>query len=37
MKTVTVIEWLVATIIFLAIVATIGNVEVYLESIFPNP
>jgi len=33
----TVIKWLVATLIFVAIVATIGNVEVYLESIFPNP
>ena len=35
MKTVT--TWLVATIIFLAIVAIIGNIEVFLDSRFPNP
>ena len=33
----TVIKWLVATVIFFAIVAILGNVEVYLESRFPNP
>ena len=33
----TVIKWLVATIVFIAIVAIIGNLEVYLESRFPNP
>jgi len=33
----TVIKWLVATVIFFAIMAIIGNVDVYLESLFPNP
>jgi len=33
----TVINWLVATIVFVAIMAVIGNVEVFLESRFPNP
>ena len=33
----TVIKWLAATVIFFAIVAILGNVEVYLESRFPNP
>jgi len=33
----TVIKWLAATLIFLAIAAIIGSVEVFLEKQFPNP
>jgi len=33
----TVIKWIAATIIFIAIVVIIGHVDVYLESRFPNP
>jgi len=33
----TLIKWLLATVIFFAIMAIIGNVDVYLESLFPNP
>jgi len=33
----TTIKWFIATIVFIAIVAIIGHVEVYLESLFPNP
>jgi hypothetical protein len=33
----TVIKWIAATIVFIAIVVIIGNVDVYLESRFPKP
>ena len=33
----TVMTWLAATLIFIAIMAVIGNIEVFLESLFPNP
>lgn len=37
LKMKTAINWLVATIIFIAIMAIIGNIEVFLEKQFPNP
>ena len=33
----TIIQWAIGLLIFIAIVAVIGNVEIYLESRFPNP
>ena len=33
----TIIQWAIGLLIFIAIVAIIGNVDVYLESRFPNP
>tara|TARA_B100001063_G_scaffold240195_1_gene264830 strand:- start:780 stop:914 length:135 start_codon:yes stop_codon:yes gene_type:complete len=37
MRTKTIIDWLIGAIIFIAFLAVIGNIEVYLEENFPNP
>lgn len=37
MRTKTIIDWLVGAIIFIAFLAVIGNLEVFLEETFPNP
>jgi|TARA_B100000902_G_scaffold353293_1_gene364611 hypothetical protein len=37
MRTKTIIDWLLGAIIFIAFLAVIGNLEVFLEEKFPNP
>lgn len=31
------LDWLIGAIIFIAFLAVIGNIEVFLEKQFPNP
>lgn len=31
------VDWLIGAIIFIAFLAVIGNIEVFLEQQFPNP
>lgn len=37
MRTKTIIDWLIGAVIFIAFLAVIGNIEVFLEEKFPNP